>query len=717
MKTDRNAWPIIRQSLSTTRDNALEALLDSASVSYDGVYTLSADEATYTGLCQVYPLLETVVQDKTGKHLRLSLKQSVPTGTVSRGFDLSLGASSITDAIVIPESIIAVPSYLLRFVPYVGSAAVLIATALRQAFYRSSRVRGADQLYPRGGDTVSIQVEAILETLGNTFSRAKFFRVFKEGGLDWFVERGEANHRVKNGQVQRLPTQYRYRGMLLTPGDACDLYTWLLDNHLARDPIEVLTHAGNLSRDQILSFPFRVPASQDNARFNRSASVAEVVQAVLNESSLKLNPTLAGLCDRLANHLIRPESFLAMPHYWFQNVLPELGDDLGMLYLMSKNCCYIDWARGKDRNTFWVAGGLTTLQGWIRSETLPRRIPSSEESNRGRPRSNAVKAQSAYTRNLRESQRDLASACLTRVKTRPSETIPGGTDWQLRVSEVSLTARDETIKQAIYAFLFAPPAGLSREILVAFFDNISLRDRLELNARANPTQLCHFETLVNNGICQNETVCDEEISHFDTLVDALNYYFETLIEAGICQFDTILNILSRLDTPVFLKTDTSAPDTDLSARSRMSQFASQPWVVGYFDHESWDFERLLSGISPLLKKQILSKKVEAAYLSWLIYASLTTGIQNPVSLAVKRTLESGADAGGAAWRLATVPAYQLAQTLASALRRIERGYLGGRVVEGIGADDLLALMGPDSPLESQSFLLRRLADGLGLQVF
>src|SRR5665648_231536 len=201
MKTDRNVWPEIRRSFATAQDSALEDLLDSASVSYDGSYTLSADETTYSGLCQVYPLLETVVQDKTGKHLRLSLNTSVPVGTVSRGVDISLGASSISDAIIIPEAIIAIPSYLLRFVPYVGSAAVLIATALRQAFYRSSRERGADQLYPRSGDTVSIQVEAILETLGNSFSRAKFFRIFKEGSLDWFVKRGEASHRVKNGQV------------------------------------------------------------------------------------------------------------------------------------------------------------------------------------------------------------------------------------------------------------------------------------------------------------------------------------------------------------------------------------------------------------------------------------------------------------------------------------------------------------------------------------
>ena len=176
---------------------------------------------------------------------------------------------------------------------------------------------------------------------------------------------GEASHRVKNGQVQRLPTRYHYRGLLLTPGDASDLYTWLLDNQLSRDPIEVLSQVCQTSRDQILSFPFRVPLDSDY--FNEAVSVVQVVQAALQRTGLNLNPALASLCDNLSAHLIRPESFLAIPHYWFQNVLPELGDDLGMLYLMRKNCCFIDWARGKDRNTFWVTGGLSTLQGWIRS--------------------------------------------------------------------------------------------------------------------------------------------------------------------------------------------------------------------------------------------------------------------------------------------------------------------------------------------------------------
>jgi len=244
-----------------------------------------------------------------------------------------------------------------------------------------------------------------------------------------------------------------------------------------------------------------------------------------------LDPTLAGLCDQLASHLIRPESFLAVPWYWFQRVLPELGDDLGVLYLMCKNCCYVDWARGKDRNTFWVPGGLPTLQGWIRSETLPKRIPHAKPSKRGRPKSTDVSPDSAYTRQWRQSNRDLASQYLCRLDTRSSET---GIDWHLQVSEVQLTAADESLKQALYAFLFAPPDPVSPELLSAYASSEPWQRAMLSNSEANPDRLCHFETLVGAGICQNETLSPEEICHFDTLVDGLNYYFETLIEAGIC---------------------------------------------------------------------------------------------------------------------------------------------------------------------------------------
>ena len=191
---EQNGWTEILESLAGLENEQLQGLLDSSKFGYDGNFTIAAEESVYSGLRQYYPLIETLVQDKTGKHLRLNLEKSVPMGTDSTSVRVEIAAASVTDAILKPDSIAAVPSYLLRFVPYVGSSAVLIATALRQAFYRASREHGADQLYPRQDDTVTINVQSLLKTLGNVISRAKFFRIFQQGDMDWFVQRAEPKH-------------------------------------------------------------------------------------------------------------------------------------------------------------------------------------------------------------------------------------------------------------------------------------------------------------------------------------------------------------------------------------------------------------------------------------------------------------------------------------------------------------------------------------------
>ena len=145
-----------------------------------------------------------------------------------------------------------------------------------------------------------------------------------------------------------------------------------------------------------------------------------------------------------------------MPWYWFQRVLPELGDDLGMLYLMCKNCCYVDWARGRTETPLGSRRFVHT-SGWIRSETLPKRIPHAKPSKRGRPKSAEVSSDSAYVRKWRQTNRNLASQYLCRLDTRISNT---GTDWQLQVSEVQLTAADESLNR-LYTRFSSPHPILS----------------------------------------------------------------------------------------------------------------------------------------------------------------------------------------------------------------------------------------------------------------
>lgn len=720
--TEQNVWTEITSTLNALNDDTLSTLLTSSQQLYDGNYVITAEPEVYSSLCQYFPLIETVVQDHSGRHFRLNL-QSVPMGTDASTLHFQPGAANISDAIINPERIVALPTYLLRFVPFVGAAPVLIAAALRQAFYFSSREDGASQLYPKSGNDVTVDVQSILRMLGNSISRAKFFRIFKSGQMDWFVERADPAHQFVDGQIRRLPNTYHYRGQLLTPGDAADLASWLTEQDLVQEPAAVLTRAINSPRSQILAFPYRLPDSGVQELPVEARSVHQVVSQLLNTARLDAN--LSGLCDRLSGHLIRPESFLALPWYWFTNVLPELGDDLGMLYLMSKTCCYIDWARGQDRNHFWVAGGLETLQRWIGSETLPKRIPHAAKSKRGRPRTEQIRPDSQYTRDWRSANRDLASQYLLRTATRKTAT---GTDWQLRVSEVQLTAQDETLRHALSAFLHALPSPLTAETLAVFATNSAIQTLMLTQSKAQPERLCHFETLVKTGICQIETLTRQEICHFDTFVDALNSYFETLVGAGICQFDTILKILFKIKhslvdnqnsiqphTPIALL-ETASPKNSQLLRVDGDEISEKRNSVDQREENQaepgWDYDQLLSSANATLKNRILGSNLQSAFLSWLIEASLSVGVHSPLSLAISRTLQTHQPASLPAQRLAQLPASVLFDQLISVCQRLDAGQSGRFAYAGQGASDFSLLLQGIEDRATQLRLLHRLADNM-----
>jgi hypothetical protein len=702
MDAQGNAWNIITASLENLQDESLLDLLSESQLRYDGNYIIDAKPEAYSRLCSYYPLIETVVQDNTGKHFRLNLDQSVPMGTDGDHIRVEIGASSLTDAIIKPEAIVAVPSYLLRFVPYVGAAPVLIATALRQAFYFASRETGASQLYPSEGNEVTIDVQSILNMLGNSISRAKFFRVFKSGSMDWFVIRGDAAHQFVDGQIRRLPNTYYYQGQVLCPGDTIDLAKWFDENGLKDDPLATLNKALQSSRNQILHFPYRLP--NDQVESATPLSVRQVVAHKLNLS--RLDPTLSGLCDRLSSHLIRPESFLAIPWYWFNHVLPELGDDLGMLYLMAKNCCYIDWARGNDRNHFWVQDGLSSLQAWINSKSLPNRIPHKTKSKRGRPRSQDIAPESQYTRDWRQANRDLARSYLLRSATRKRGSV---TDWQLEVFDTSLTARDETLRQALSAFLHSLPDPVSEETLASFANNSAFQSLMLEQTKVFSTRLCHFDTLVKEGICKNETLDEEAICHFDTLVDGLNCYFETLIETEICQFDTIIKILIKIKNSLLPSTDIQLP--------KISSSDSKPQLDGGLSRAKdnqggWDFDHLLREVNSSLKKRILDLKFEEGFLSWLIQTSLSPTVHSPLSLAVSKSLETGLPASKPSQRLAQMPQSELSVLISSILRRLNSGQTGRFAFVGEGAEYLAQLLIGVEDLATQKRLLQRLLDNI-----
>ncbi len=715
MNQGSNTWWNIKNALRSTCGDELDRLLNQSTVSYDGMLEIATDEAAFPKLCEYYPVIEAVADDVAGIRVKLRNISTVPMGTETESLQLVLGYANVAEAIIRPESIAAVPSYLLRFIPYVGSAPVLIAIALRQAFYRAFQDDGLDNVFPKSGDTVTVNVAALLRSLGGVISRAKFFRLFKEGKLDWFATRSEAEHTFKDGRIHRLPNTYQYKGLLLTPGDASDLLAWLQDHGIQDNPVDALTEALRTSRDQILQFPYRTPASAELV-ITHAASVHEVVSIALDGQVL--NSVLAGICDSLSSHLIRPESFLAIPWYWFRKVLPELGDDLGALYLMCKNCCYVDWAHGQDRNTFWVPGGLKTLQAWIGSVSLPKRIPQKDPTKRGRPRSDDIKDNSEYVRSWRDEKRELISHYLCRIETRRSDS---GLDWQLEVNDTQLTASDHQIQDAVYHFINDCARMDDLDKLQSLLSDKNASSLLQKSSYfLNHSSFCNYETLVNTGICNSDTLEPHEISYFDTLVRSIICHFDTLVRQNICNFDTVINILYKLKNTLLSIKYKQPPDTalkisDFLQETDQSELTDQV-VEAYYSNNCWDIEQILNRINPVLSKQIQQRFESESFVSWLIYGCLTPGIKSPMSFAVSRALESGLDAGGAALRLANLPPKELSQQLWQAKVRLEAGYLGDGFLTSTLASDLSHFLKIEENTSGKLFLIQRLIDALGIKV-
>ena len=121
-------WQQIRDELETLSVPKLEELLNSADVQFDGAYTITAEPKNYAKLCQYYPLLDTLVQDVTGKRLKLSLRSSVPMGTLNQEsetvYSIDSGASNVAEAIFLRN----------RLSPYQPICCVLFPMSVRELF-------------------------------------------------------------------------------------------------------------------------------------------------------------------------------------------------------------------------------------------------------------------------------------------------------------------------------------------------------------------------------------------------------------------------------------------------------------------------------------------------------------------------------------------------------------------------------------------------------
>lgn len=634
-------------------------------------------------------------------------KFDVPMGSLFEDSLFVENASSISEAIIRPDAVVTIPSYFLRFIPFYGSASVLIAIALRQAFYRLNHDFELNN-FPSGGDSVSVNVSALLRMLGGSISRAKFFRVFKEGKLEWYASRAEPQHIFKDDKIQRLPNTYYFNGLLLPPTDAVDLYNWLFSNKAISNPAVALKKALETPRQEIIQFPYPLPKTDPADYSLRSSSVHDVVISLLGRNTL--NHEIHELCDKLSFHLLKPESFLTIPWYWFRNVLPVLGDDLGALYLMCKNCCYMDWINGHNRNTFWVKGGSATLQKWIGSKNLPNLLSTHKDSTRGRPKALTVSENSLLVREWREDKRELSKDYVLRSGTRKSD---NGTDWFLRIFDTSLTAPDKLVFARIVSFLIDPANPVMKDL--AYFlkkpEVVNLMKRsLSLSRRE---MFLQYKNLVSLGFCNFDTLVGEEISNFDTLELYLFYYFETLVEQEICNYDTIINILNKIkNTSFFLN---MPEQINIQSPADSSILDVKRAGRGYYKNERWVINDILKNHgSSTTQEQLTKGDNPTSFVSWLIEGAFSIDIISPISYAISKTLKLGSDCGGAGKRMALMDPELLSTQLQTTLKRLKVGYTFSTLKHTGISEDLMFFLDKIDNNANRIKLLQRLIDILGI---
>jgi len=121
-------WQQIRDELETLSVPNLQELLNSADVQFDGAYTITAEPNNYAKLCQYYPLLDTLVQDVTGKRLKLSLRSSVPMAHLPKNQKPFIAL--IQELLTSPKRLF----LLNRLLPYQPICCVLFPMSVRELF-------------------------------------------------------------------------------------------------------------------------------------------------------------------------------------------------------------------------------------------------------------------------------------------------------------------------------------------------------------------------------------------------------------------------------------------------------------------------------------------------------------------------------------------------------------------------------------------------------
>ena len=548
--------------------------------------------------------------------------------------------ASLRDALMEPERVVKLPAYFLRWLPYVGAKTIFELIGFWQEYYLASKGK-----QPAGGEKVSTRVERVCSWAG--VSRAQLFRDLADGQpLAWFLKKIETDFEKdrQTGRAKKSANKYALHGIPLTPGDAEDLKTYLMQNNFIDDPYQVLQTALTLQPNKILQYPFREPTNDFWKMTPQRITVHSVIAELIGRQSAS---QLTDLADQLADRLLGSGEFVLIRWYFLNQWLPILGHNPAMLVILLRNLCYFNDEMGEIRDDVWIEKGYTEIAarlGLKNPRLIHQWFPAMFERG-GQTESHTEKTDREIQR--RQRIRTALKSFLERIDYRSTNQLAYG--WHFRVQRMDpLIPEHLLIKQAATQLLVRAEEESVLAQLNVFLEWLpndcieTLKmDTMIVLRRSNIDNAC-FETLERLLKDCFETVKTLPNGCIETLLKTLKGFKDSIINK-----DTITNQDSSKSPKALPKSGSGGGDQ-------------------YFD---WCLETLLANINPQARKSLLQQEITPMpYLSWILYGIATVVIQNPVSLAIsKLKIQPGRGPGGAYDRIAGLPAEQFIQNLQSEL--------------------------------------------------
>ena len=561
---------------------------------------------------------------------------SEPEETSLEELDIQSVSNSIRSILTQPDRVVAVPKYLLRWLPLVGPDAFWLVIAFRQARFLHTTSTNRQKAF-------TARAEEIYRWCG--MSRATFWRSIDRPELAWFVERLPQTGwgmDAETGRVKQNPNRYRIQvDIPITPMDAEALRKFLLEHDFENDPVAALAQAADAHLTDLIEFPPPRPTTDQKQLAPKAQTVEEVVLNLLPEGSLfeaEQQRNVQALAAQLSEKILRPLENFQLSWYFLEEWLPVLGAGPAALVALLRSYGYYNPISGELRDEIWIEGGyeeMAQVLGIGRVKTLVEWLPS--QVNRGKQKDRlSPKAQQEKERI--EGLRHNLAGFDQRIGYRPGQ-AGFAYQFKLKLDADPLVEPDETICRVLtYILSEAQQAGvmdhLTRWLQETDFENMLL-DEKGLSSG--------FETLIQASI-PDLRLSDGPSSGFETLSPILSSGFETLKDARV----PVLRLIKLL-----MGLRTLKPILDSPA----STACAEPNPEG----KVWQLAELLeiNHVSQKKREALLRREISGwPFVSWLLYAASSRGeaIKDPVGLAISKLLENpGEGAGGAYDRLAELP--------------------------------------------------------------